>query len=68
MKGKRDLNRRDLVQKTAASGIALSIIPSHVLGGSGKTAPSDRMNVALIGCGMMGLGALNGYLKTRDTR
>ena len=63
MNAKKDLNRRDFIKKTAASGIALSIIPSHVLGGSGKIAPSDRMNVALIGCGMMGLGALNGYLK-----
>jgi hypothetical protein len=63
MKTKKDLSRREFVKKSTVSGIGLSIIPAHVMGGPGRIAPSDRMNVALMGCGMMGLGSLRRYLK-----
>jgi myo-inositol 2-dehydrogenase / D-chiro-inositol 1-dehydrogenase len=46
------MQRRDFIRKTTASGIALgvmpTIVPSTVLG---KGAPSNRINVAMIGCG-----------------
>ncbi len=61
-----DINRRSFIKKTAASGIAFSIVPSYVLAGSGHVPPSDRLNVALMGCGMMGLGALNGYVRNSE--
>jgi predicted dehydrogenase len=41
---------------TAASAFAFTIVPRHVLGGAGQTAPSDRVNVAGIGVGGMGGG------------
>ena len=46
------MQRRDFIRKTAATGVVLgvmpTIIPSSVLG---KRAPSNRINVAMIGCG-----------------
>jgi hypothetical protein len=65
MKNK-DLSRREFVKKTAASGLAMSIIPAHVLGGPGRIAPSDKLNVALIGCGHNGLDLLNIFIKRPD--
>jgi hypothetical protein len=45
-------NRRKFLGAGAA---ALSIVPSHVLGGQSGTAPSDKINVAYVGCGTEGL-------------
>jgi predicted dehydrogenase len=51
------LSRRDFVKGTssAAAGLALGpiILPRHVLG-RGFTAPSDTLNVAMVGIGGMG--------------
>ena len=55
MKSKTKLNRRKFITQTTATGIGLSIIPSYVLAGSGKTPPSDKLNVALVGSGTVGL-------------
>ena len=48
------MSRRSFV---AASSTAVSamIVPRHVLGGTGYVAPSDRMNIAIIGAGGMGM-------------
>ncbi|MFL5520395.1 MAG: hypothetical protein ACJ8B6_05635, partial [Gemmatimonadales bacterium] len=34
---------------------AFTIVPRHVLGGPGYTAPSDMVNVALVGAASMGM-------------
>jgi len=50
------LNRRQFL-RTASAGLALSaitIVPRHVLGGTGQTAPSERVTVAGIGMGGQG--------------
>jgi predicted dehydrogenase len=39
---------------TAASAVAATILPRHVLGGPGFVAPSDKVNVAIIGVGGQG--------------
>src|ERR1043166_2246038 len=44
--------RRFLAATTAASMIA--VVPRHVLGGPGLTAPSEKVNIAGIGVGGMG--------------
>ncbi|MEI6604653.1 MAG: Gfo/Idh/MocA family oxidoreductase [Verrucomicrobiota bacterium] len=46
-------SRRRFVATTAATGL-LSIVPRHVLGGSGQTPPSGKLNIAVIGLGWMG--------------
>ncbi len=41
--------------KAAAGAAAFSIVPRHVLGGPGFVAPSERVAVALVGAGGMGM-------------
>lgn len=46
--------RREFIAKSAAAAAAFTIVPRHVLGGSRFVAPSDKVNVALIGAGGQG--------------
>ncbi|MEA1887216.1 MAG: Gfo/Idh/MocA family oxidoreductase [Bacteroidota bacterium] len=48
--------RRDFIKKSAAAAFAFTIIPRHVLGGKGFTAPSDQLTKGIIGVGNMGRG------------
>src|SRR5512133_3751281 len=45
--------RRDFI-KNAAIASSFFIVPRHVLGGVGYTAPSDQLNLAAIGAGGKG--------------
>ncbi|MCL4177952.1 MAG: Gfo/Idh/MocA family oxidoreductase [Verrucomicrobia bacterium] len=58
------LNRRAFLQRGAASLAALGsaplIVPSHVLGADGQTAPSNKINLAAIGVAGMGGADLDG--------
>src|SRR5262249_14460138 len=45
MESKDDIDRREFLA-TAASGLALTIVPRHVLGGAGYMAPSDKLTLA----------------------
>ena len=47
------MSRRDFMGAAAATA-AFTVVPRHVLGGRGVTAPSNRLNVACIGVGGMG--------------
>jgi predicted dehydrogenase len=51
---KNEETRRDFLKKSALALVGFSIIPRHVLGGSGFTAPSDILTKAIIGVGGMG--------------
>jgi predicted dehydrogenase len=53
------LNRRDFAVKTAL-GSSLALVPRHVLGGRGQVAPSDRVNIAVVGAGGRGRDNLEG--------
>ena len=50
------VNRRDFIRRSATAGLALTIVPRHVLGGRGYTPPSDQLTKGIIGVGGMGLG------------
>ena len=52
--GKSKLNRREVLSSAAAMA-AFTVVPRHVLGGSGQTAPSEKVNVAIIGTGGQGI-------------
>jgi hypothetical protein len=52
---KTKINRRDFITNTAAASLAFTIVPRNVLGGPGHIAPSDKLNIAYIGCGTQGL-------------
>lgn len=58
------LKRREFLRRGAVAGAALTIIPRHVLGGSGYLAPSEQLTKGIIGVGGMGLGHFN-YENTR---
>ncbi len=49
------MNRREFI--AASAGMA-TVIPNRVLGASERTAPSDMINVAIIGCGTQTLRQL----------
>lgn len=50
------LSRRNFLGTATAAAAAFTIIPRHVMGGKGYTAPSDLINVAGIGIGSQGGG------------
>ncbi|MFC1781310.1 Gfo/Idh/MocA family protein [Planctomycetota bacterium] len=53
------VTRREFLGGAAATAAAaFTIVPRHVLAGSGQQAPSDMLNVAGIGCGGQGGGDL----------
>jgi hypothetical protein len=52
---KRDkITRRKFVAGTTGAAVGAMILPRHVLGGPGYVAPSDKLNVAVVGCGGQG--------------
>jgi len=62
MKAKKNFNRREILGSAAASSIAFAVVPSNVLGGRGRVAPSEKVTVANIGCGTQGLREMPGML------
>lgn len=57
------MNRRKFISQAAATGVGLTIVPSYVLGGNGRVAPSDKITIGLIGSGTQALKMLPGWLK-----
>jgi len=57
MESDNGMSRRSFVGalgSAAGSMAAFTIVPRHVLGGPGYTAPSDMVNVALVGAASRG--------------
>jgi len=44
------LSRRNLL-RSSATAAAFAVVPGHVLGGYANAAPSEKINVAVIGTG-----------------
>ncbi|MCK5821563.1 MAG: Gfo/Idh/MocA family oxidoreductase [Bacteroidales bacterium] len=63
------MDRRKFLKTTGVAGTAAiivpTIVPSFVMG---KNAPSNRVNIAQIGCGRMGRGDLNGVMRHEKVR
>ena len=56
MKHEKKMDRRKFVgTSTAAVAAAFTIVPRHVMGGLNHIAPSDKLNLAYIGCGTQGI-------------
>jgi len=61
------LSRRDFI-RTAGSALAgLTIVPRYVLGGPGRIAPSETIQVAGIGVGGVGRGQINSISQQAGT-
>lgn len=63
MKTSKKIGRREFMGTTALTAATISIVPSHVIAGLGKIPPSDKINVANIGCGTQGLRELGNMLQ-----
>lgn len=55
----KNLSRRNFLGTVSAATAAFTIIPRHVMAGSGQKAPSDLINVAGIGVGAQGAGDIS---------
>lgn len=47
-------SRKDFIKNASLATAGFFVVPRHVLGGPGYTAPSDKLNIAGIGIGGMG--------------
>lgn len=52
-------NRRQFLRVTGASVAAFTIVPRHVVAASGRTPPSEMLNIAGIGVGGQGAGDIS---------
>ncbi len=62
------LSRRHFLGSTATAMAGISIVPRHVLGGQKFVAPSDKINIAIVGCGGQGRTNLRTLLKFPDVQ
>jgi len=62
------MTRRAFLQKSGTAAVGLTIIPSLVMGKnfSGVTAPSDKLNIAVVGIGGMGNANLKNVKPTEN--
>lgn len=59
-----DISRRSFIKNSALTAAGFTIVPRHVLGGRGYTAPSDKLIIAGIGVGGKGEGDLASFYKS----
>ena len=55
----KEISRRSFVKGASAAAV-FSIIPSHVMGGAGRVAPSDKLNIGCVGAGGKGRSDIEG--------
>lgn len=54
MSESKDISRRSFLKCGTLAFAGLTIVPRHVLGGNAFVAPSDQINLGIIGCGAQG--------------
>src|SRR5512141_36588 len=62
------LSRRQFIGRTATAVAAFSLVPRHVLGGPKFVAPSEKINIAIIGCGGQGRTNTRALMDHADAR
>jgi predicted dehydrogenase len=61
-------SRREFLKASAAAASVFTIVPRHVLGGRGYVAPSDKVNVALVGAGGQGRTNVRELFRENDAQ
>jgi hypothetical protein len=61
-----NITRRTFLGTTGAAAAGLTILPSSVISGLGKKAPSDKLNIAVVGIGGMGNSNLKNLAPTEN--
>jgi predicted dehydrogenase len=62
------MDRRTLLKTAATAAAGFTIVPRSVLARSGRTAPSDTLNLAVIGTGGQGIVNIKALLQEDDAR
>jgi len=60
--------RRQFLAGAGAAAAAVSLVPRSVLGGAKHIPPSERINLAYIGCGTQGFRQIMAALESPDLR
>ena len=60
------MNRRHFLAATGMALAAPTFIPASALGADGNTAPSERVNMGVVGWGMQGPGNTGAFLNEKD--
>jgi hypothetical protein len=63
-----NVNRREFLAGAAAAAATLTIVPRHVLGGSGFVAPSDKITLACVGFGTQAIREIGSILASPDVQ
>jgi predicted dehydrogenase len=63
----KDDSRRDFLKKGFLAAAGFYIVPRHVLGGKGFTAPSDKLIIASVGAGGKGQSDINYFYASGKT-
>src|SRR5690606_25880374 len=61
-------SRRDFIKASTLTAAGFMIVPRHVLGGNGFVAPSDKVNIGIIGAGGKGRQNTANLLKLDDVQ
>ncbi len=62
------ISRRGFMGRTAGAMAGFIVVPRYVLGGSGYAAPSEKVNIAIIGTGGQGLHNMRELFKQPDAQ
>src|SRR5687768_4721051 len=60
--------RRQFIKQTSTAVAAFTIVPRHVLGGPRFVAPSEKVNIALVGAGGMGRSNMRALMQHGDAQ
>ena len=64
----KNIPRREFIKNSVVSLAALTIVPRHVLGGNGFVAPSDKINIGLVGAGGRSIGIISDLFTLDDVQ
>jgi predicted dehydrogenase len=64
--GRRGVSRRAFLKGAAAAVALPTFVPASALGADGRAAPSERITLAMIGLGSMGLRHVKGFIYEKD--
>jgi len=62
----KSISRRSFIGTTGAVAAGMTILPSSVISGLGHRAPSDKLNIAVVGIGGMGNSNLKAVRPTEN--
>jgi predicted dehydrogenase len=63
-----DISRRKFIGTASTLAAGLAIVPRHVLGGPVYVAPSEKINVAIVGCGGQGQSNARALMQQKDVQ